>query len=94
MNDEYVSQLAELIVRLKDTELTKAFLSNILTSSDLDEISRRLQIFKLLHKGLPQREVAQELGVSVGTVSRGSRELKYGEPGIKVILDENEDLRA
>lgn len=94
MNSEYVDQLAELISKIKDQSLLKAFLSNILTPADLDEISVRLQVFKLLHKGLAQREVAQKLGVSIGTVSRGARELKYGEAGIKVILDKNENLRA
>jgi len=94
MNEDYVEQLAELITKLKSPELAKAFLQNILTPSDLDEISVRLQVFKLLHKGLPQREVAKSLGVSIGTVSRGAREMKYGEAGIKVILDKNENLRA
>lgn len=86
MNEEYVKQLAEVIASIKDRKVAEDFLRNILTPADLDEISVRLQIFKLLFKGLPQREVAEKLGVSIGTVSRGARELKYGEPGVKVIL--------
>lgn len=86
MNDKFVKELAKAIVSINDAKLAEAFLRNILTPADLEEISLRLQIFKLLFKGIPQREVAEKLGVSIGTVSRGSRELKYGEPGVKIIL--------
>jgi len=92
MNDKFRKELAKVITLIDDPKLAEAFLSNILTPKDLDEISVRLQIFKLLFKGVPQREVSEKLGVSIGTVSRGSRELKYGEPGVKVILAKNGKL--
>ncbi len=81
-----MKELAKLVAGIKDSETVEAFLHNILTPAELDEISKRLQIVKLLMKGMPQREVAKKLGVSMGTVSRGSRELKYGENGFKKIL--------
>ena len=86
MNTKHVNELTEAIVSIKDKALAKAFLQNILTPSELDEISRRLQIVKLLKKGVPQREVAKKLNVSIGTVSRGARELKYGETGFDRVL--------
>lgn len=86
MNDKYINDLAEAIVSIKNKGIAVAFLKNILTSSELDEIAARLQIVKLLKKGVPQREVAEKLGVSIGTVSRGSRELKYGESGFNQLL--------
>lgn len=92
MNEKFVKELAKVITLIDDQKLAEAFLRNILTPADLEEISVRLQIFKLLFKGIPQREVAEKLGVSIGTVSRGSRELKYGEPGVKVILGKNGNL--
>lgn len=86
MNDKFLNELADLIVSLKKKKLALAFLKNILTPSELEEISTRLQIVKLLKKGVSQREVAKTLNVSIGTVSRGSRELKYGEQGFNQIL--------
>lgn len=86
MKDKFINELVETITSLKEKNLTLAFLRNILTSAELDEIATRLQIVKLLKKGVPQREVAEKLGVSIGTVSRGARELKYGEPGFKQVL--------
>ncbi len=84
--NQFVKELVETILSLKKKEITLAFLQNILTPAELDEIAIRLQIVKLLKKGMPQREVAEKLGVSVGTVSRGARELKYGAPGFKNVL--------
>ncbi len=70
MNEKYILELAKVISGIKDHQTAEAFLRNILTPAELDEISRRLQIVKLLMKGVPQREVAETLEVSIGTVSR------------------------
>jgi len=86
INKKHITELAELIAGIKDTKVALNFLQNILTPQELEEISSRLQIFKMLHKGTSQRVIAEKLGVSIGTVSRGSRELQYGPPGIKKLL--------
>lgn len=51
-------------------------LHSLLTPSELSEISKRLQIFRLLESGMPQRQIAETLGVGIATVTRGSRALK------------------
>lgn len=86
MNQKFIDELAQVMVSLKNKAVAKAFLKNILTPVELEEISKRLQIVKLLKKGVSQRKVAEKLNVSIGTVSRGSRELKYGESGFRQIL--------
>lgn len=86
MNNKQINELADVIVAIRERSVALAFLQNILTPAELEEIALRLQIVKCLKKGMPQREVAKQLGVSIGTVSRGARELKYGEPGFKQVL--------
>jgi TrpR family trp operon transcriptional repressor len=86
MNEKYLKELVEVMISLKNKAVTKAFLKNILTPAELEEICTRLQIVKLLKKGVPQRDVARKLNVSIGTVSRGARELKYGEQGFNKVL--------
>lgn len=78
----YLTELSGAIARIDDSKEALEFLQNILTPKELDEIALRLQIFKMLGKGIPQRDIAQKLGVSIGTISRGSRELQYGPKGI------------
>lgn len=54
------------------------FLRGILTPKELEELTTRLQIVKLLKKGLPHQEISRRLQVGVATVTRGSRELQMG----------------
>lgn len=89
MEKQYIKELADAIASIRGASLAESFLHNILTPSELEEISKRLQIAKLLINGMPQRDVAKKLGVSMGTVSRGSRELKYGADGFKKVLQGN-----
>lgn len=86
MNEKYIRELSEVLVSIKKGSVAEAFLHNILTPSELEEISIRLQVVKMLMDGVSQRDVAKNLGVSMGTVSRGSRELKYGADGFKKVL--------
>jgi len=51
-------------------------LIGLLTPSEVLEMSKRLQIFAMLKEGVPQREIAKQLGVGIATVTRGSRALK------------------
>lgn len=50
-------------------------LESLLTPVELTEIANRLQIFNRLKAGMPHRKIAEELGVGIATVSRGSRAL-------------------
>lgn len=86
MDQKFVKELAGAVVKIKNQKLAEDFLSNILTPAELDEISRRLQIVKMLKKGMPQRKIAKSLNVAVATVSRGARELKYGKAGFKNVI--------
>ena len=73
-----MKELIEAILSLKTKEETLDFLEGILTPKELEEITTRLQIVKMLKKGFPQQVVAERLGVGIATVTRGSRELKKG----------------
>jgi TrpR family trp operon transcriptional repressor len=53
-----------------------AALESLLTPAEYQEISKRLQIFKLLNEGVAHRKIAEQLGVGIATVSRGSRALR------------------
>ena len=65
----------------KDKAKLKTFLKVMLTPGEYEEIPKRWQIIKRLHKGEPQRRIANSLQVGIGTVTRGARELlnKKGE---------------
>ena len=72
----YQQQLIEHLLTARDSGTLEQALNDLLTPSELSEISKRLQIFKMLEAGLPQRQIAEKLGVGIATVTRGSRALK------------------
>ena len=73
-----VGELVEAFLKNKSRTEMLDFLKGILTPSEFDELTTRLQIVKMLKKGLPHREIARRLEVGVATVTRGSRELRLG----------------
>lgn len=81
-----LDKLAELMLSIKSKEEMHDLLKSILTPAELVEIPKRLQIFVMLNSGVPQRQIAEKLDVSLGTISRGSRELKYGNSNIRKLI--------
>lgn len=74
---------AELIDHLLAQQTPEAManaLHKLLTDAEFSEVIKRLQIFKMLEAGVPQRQIAQQLGVGIATVSRGARALNQEKP--------------
>lgn len=61
-------------------------LQDILTPREFLSVAERWQIVLSLAKKLPQREIAEELHVSISKITRGSRALKYGSGGFWYFL--------
>jgi TrpR family transcriptional regulator, trp operon repressor len=64
-----------LLIQESAAELEKA-LRDLLTPHELIDVANRLQIFEMLEQGIPQRQIADTLGVGIATVTRGSNTLK------------------
>ena len=73
-----VGELVEAFLTNKSKSEMLDFLKGILTPRESEELTTRLQIVKLIKKGLPHQEIARRLKVGVATVTRGSRELSFG----------------
>lgn len=72
------SDVVELILSIKDKELLEDLLLGITTPTERQELTRRLEIVKRLVVGEKQHKIAEDLGVGVATVTRGSKELAAG----------------
>ena len=77
--DAHKAELIEHLLKVDNEEAMHAALEGLLTPAEYTEISKRLQIFKLLRAGTPHRKIAETLGVGIATVSRGSRALNQDE---------------
>ena len=73
---KYISHLVNhLLVQETAGEMEEA-LRRLLTTSELLDVANRLQIFEMLEQGIPQRQIAEKLGVGIATVTRGSNAIK------------------
>lgn len=80
------TQLYELIARVATPKEARILLEDLLTPQELDQLTERWQLVQLLAAGTPQREIAKQLGVSIATVTRGSRMLQHGSGGFAAFL--------
>ena len=79
---ESLSLLSELLSKVKETEDLSNILEDILTPSEIVELSDRISIIKMLKEWVSQREIASKLWVSITTVSRWSRLLNFERKAI------------
>jgi TrpR family trp operon transcriptional repressor len=75
-NIEYVEYLVNHLLAQKSLREMEKALGDLLTASELADVANRLQIIEMLAEGVPQRQIAERLGVGIATVTRGSNVLK------------------
>ena len=80
--------LVHAILMLQTPDECRAFLHDICTESELQEMSRRLQAAIMLKSGYIYADIAEKTGLSTATISRVNRCLKYGDgKGYLTILE-------
>ena len=73
--DPYHSLLSHLANCTDSTEIEK-LLSALPTDKEQHDIANRIRIFDLLDRGITQRDISEQLGVGIATVSRGARAMQ------------------
>lgn len=76
---ENIKEIANKLEKVSDSKEIFQFLTEILTESELETLSKRWRILKMLKKGRTQRDIAKELKVSLCKVTRGSKILQNKE---------------
>ena len=82
-----LDQIAGILARIEDRKLIREFLICILTQYEIKEIAGRWELVKLLYGGMSQRRIAEQLGMSLCKITRGSKELKKRDSAFKTVLD-------
>lgn len=84
--EKNLENISDIFAKFKNKEDLKNFLEDILTPQEIIEISDRIEIIKLLKQWKTQREIAEDLKISVTTVNRGSRIIKFWKWSDRFIL--------
>ncbi len=71
-----IQEISKLINNINSEVDVFNFLTEILTPAEVETLSKRWRILKMLSDGRTQRDIAKELNVSLCKVTRGSRILK------------------
>lgn len=81
----------EAVLKLKSIEDCRLFFEDVCTIKELEAISQRLEVAKMLLDGKNYGEVSKATGASTATISRVNKCLTYGKGGYDVIFSENEE---
>ena len=85
--NEKTDYFFKAILSLRDTEECYRFFEDVCTPDEVKELARRMQTAKMLYHNHVYSAVAEETGLSVATISRVSRCLKYGCGGYYTVLE-------
>lgn len=87
MDEEGWRRFLQVCLRAKSPQRLNALLRIFLTSEERSAVAKRALIVRELLKGkMTQREMAQDLEVSIAKITRGSNELKEVEETLKEFL--------
>lgn len=84
--EPWMRYLCQVIASLKTEEDAGNFLRDVATLSELQAMSERLEVARLLSKGLSYRQVAAQTGASTTTVTRVAHFLENGTGGYRKVL--------
>ncbi|MBQ9940882.1 MAG: TrpR-like protein, YerC/YecD [Clostridia bacterium] len=91
MNDKLrnanLNYLFKAILSLENMDDCCDFFEDLCTASELCEMSKRLEVAKLLRQNVIYNDIAERTGLSTATISRVNRCLKYGTDGYLRVLD-------
>ena len=85
-SNKHYQELLELFLSINTEKEADLLLRDMFTPQEIDALCERWQLIQRLHEGMSQRDIAKELQISVGTVTRGSRALQYGAGGFEYFL--------
>ncbi|WP_154053894.1 YerC/YecD family TrpR-related protein [Olsenella uli] len=87
MASESAQTLARALASLVSSEEASALLLDLCTPREIEDLSQRLEVARLLDAGEPYLSVQQKTGASSTTVSRVSKCLNGSVGGYRSVLD-------
>lgn len=78
--------LFEAILKLKSKEDCQKFFEDVCTIKELQDVTQRIQVAKLLIEKKNYQEVSKLTGASTATISRVNKCLNYGSGGYNIAL--------
>jgi TrpR-related protein YerC/YecD len=82
-----VDALLEAFGSLQDADEVYAFLQDVATIREVQDMAQRLAVARMLAAGEHYTRIQETTGASSTTISRVSRSLDYGAEGDRTVID-------
>ncbi|MHB1577008.1 MAG: YerC/YecD family TrpR-related protein [Candidatus Dormibacteria bacterium] len=85
--DDPAADLFAAVAMLTSPQEASDFLRDLCTIQELQALSTRWQVARLLNRGMHYQEIAERTGASTATISRVSSWLRFGTGGYRTMLE-------
>ena len=86
-HSESVDTLVKGLLKLETEEECYAFLEEVCTIKELQDMAQRFDVALKLSDGFNYNQVSKETGASSATISRVNKCLMYGNNGYKTVIE-------
>ena len=90
LRTESMDRLFDTIVNLKSKEECRAYLEDLCTVKELQDMAQRLDTAVLLSRGYSYKKIMEQVEVSTATIGRVSKCLNYGTGGYRTVIEKLE----
>lgn len=81
-----IDELYAVILKLESLAECKKFFRDLLTEKEINDITERWKIAKMLVSGVPYSQIEDELGISSTTIARVHKWVKDGKGGYLMMM--------
>lgn len=81
------NELFRAVAKLRDAAECKKFMRDLCTLAELEAMSERFKVAKMVSAEKSYREISRKTGASTATVTRVAHWLHHGTGGYKLVLD-------
>ena len=86
-NHEEAKELFNAILSLQTAEECEAFFEDLCTIKEIQDLSQRFQVAKMLSEKKNYQDISKATGASTATISRVNKCLMYGKGGYRMTLN-------
>ena len=87
LKTESMDRLFETILNLNTKEECRAYLEDLCTVKELQDMAQRLDAAILLSQGYSYKKIMESVNISTATIGRVSKCLNYGTGGYRTVIE-------
>lgn len=81
--------IVDIFTEITDRNTMRRFFAEIFTETERRDLSLRWKLMQQLRQGLPQREIAANLGISLCKITRGAKLVNNSKSATSRLLKSN-----